>query len=553
MDKHNPTNHNDIINSFAFDNTYLRLPKKLFTATAPTPVKEPSMVVFNAVLARELGLNADMLDSPRGAAILGGNTGVNSAGNGVENGAANGAENGVTTIAQAYAGHQFGHFTMLGDGRAILLGEQITPKGDRFDIQLKGAGPTAYSRRGDGRAALGPMLREYLISESMHGLGIPSTRSLAVVATGERIVRETNLPGAVLTRVAKSHLRVGTFQFAAAALEIEEFKALADYAINRHYPLCHEADNPYLSFFESVIEAQAALIARWQAVGFVHGVMNTDNMAISGETIDYGPCAFVDTYSPGALFSSIDQNGRYAYNNQPSIGGWNLARLGEALLPLIAKSINDSRVIPHDSRRSEIADDSSRTETADDISRSESADLIDKDSDKVALDLVNKALGRYTAAFESHYRRLFCSKIGIADPQPGDIALVTELLKLMEAHQLDFTYTFYALTVFGSQPDLTYLESLTEWLVKWQTRLAIEQHEQGPYQVMKTVNPAAIPYNHLVEAALVEASTYGNFEPYKGILALLQEPYAYTDEQRQLAAPPPKSVLGKPYRTFCGT
>lgn len=508
MDKHNPTNHNDIITSFAFDNTYLRLPKKLFTATAPTPVKEPSMVVFNAVLARELGLNADMLDSPRGAAILGGNTGVNGAGNGVENG--------VTTIAQAYAGHQFGHFTMLGDGRAVLLGEHITPNGDRFDIQLKGSGPTAYSRRGDGRAALGPMLREYLISESMHGLGIPSARSLAVVATGERIVRETNLPGAVLTRVAKSHLRVGTFQFAAAALEIEEFKALADYAINRHYPLCHEADNPYLSFFESVIEAQAALIARWQAVGFVHGVMNTDNMAISGETIDYGPCAFVDTYSPGALFSSIDQNGRYAYNNQPSIGGWNLARLGEALLPLIAKSI-------------------------------------DKDSDKAALDLVNKALGRYTAAFESHYRRLFCSKIGIADPQPGDIALVTELLKLMEAHQLDFTYTFYALTVFGSQPDLTYLESLKEWLVKWQTRLAIEQHEQGPYQVMKTVNPAAIPYNHLVEAALVEASTYGNFEPYKGLLALLQEPYAYTDEQRQLAAPPPKSVLGKPYRTFCGT
>ncbi len=536
MGKHNPTNHNDITTSFTFDNTYLRLPKKLYTATAPTPVKEPSMVVFNAVLARELGLNVDMLDSPMGAAILGGNIGAS--------GTSNGAENGVTTIAQAYAGHQFGHFTMLGDGRAILLGEQITPNGDRFDIQLKGSGPTAYSRRGDGRAALGPMLREYLISEAMHGLGIPSTRSLAVVATGERVIRETNLPGAILTRVAKSHLRVGTFQFAAAALSTEELMALADYGIKRHYPLCQEANNPYLSFFEAVIEAQAALIARWQAIGFVHGVMNTDNMAISGETIDYGPCAFVDTYIPNALFSSIDQNGRYAYNNQPSIGGWNLARLGEALLPLIAKSIKDSREITHDSRC---------TETADDISRSDSADLIGKDSDKEALALVNKALGRYTPAFESHYRRLFCSKIGIADPQPGDITLVTELLKLMEVHQMDFTYTFYALTVFGSQPDLGYLEPLTEWLVKWQTRLRVEQPEQNPYQVMKTVNPAAIAYNHLVEAALAEASTYGNFEPYKGLLALLQDPYAYSNEQRQQAGPPPKSALSKPYRTFCGT
>lgn len=511
MGKHIPTNHNDITTSFEFDTTYLRLPKKLFTATAPTPVKEPSMVVFNAVLARELGLNVDMLDSPMGAAILGGNLGASGAANRGENG----AENGVTTIAQAYAGHQYGHFTMLGDGRAILLGEHLTPIGERLDIQLKGSGPTAYSRRGDGRAALGPMLREYLISEAMHSLGVPSTRSLAVVATGEKVVRETRLPGAVLTRVAKSHLRVGTFQFAAAALEIGELKALADYTIARHYPQCQMAENPYLAFLESVIEAQASLIAKWQGLGFVHGVMNTDNMAISGETIDYGPCAFIDQYDPKAVFSSIDQNGRYAYNNQPTIGAWNLARLAEALLPLIAESLG---------------------------SRSD---------DAAVLALANTALQRFIPLFESHYRQLFCQKIGINVPQPGDSALISELLKLMADHRMDFTYTFYALTDYPNNPDNPHLVPLAEWIANWQGRLPAMS--DSPFEIMRQVNPAIIPYNHLVEGVLSEATINGNYEPFIKLLALLKEPFSYTDEQRKATEDAANRTQEKAYRTFCGT
>jgi uncharacterized protein YdiU (UPF0061 family) len=498
---------NDNTIAFAFDNTYKKLPNKLFTFVAPTPVKSPTVVQFNDTLATELGLSPQGFSMPHGAEILSGNA----------------LPPGAASIAQAYAGHQFGHFTRLGDGRAILIGEHITPSGERFDIQLKGAGPTPYSRSGDGRAALGPMLREYLISEAMHALGVPSTRSLAVVTTGETVRRESDLHGAVLTRIAKSHLRVGTFQYAAAALPLEDFKTLANYAITRHFPHCHDSDNPYITFLESVISAQASLIAKWQSLGFVHGVMNTDNMAISGETIDFGPCAFLDTYVPNAVFSSIDQGGRYAYNNQPHIAGWNLARFAEALLPLIAESIDDS-----------------------------------KDSDSQALEFANKALQRFIPEFEMHDNLVFCQKIGIQKVQPNALNLVSELLDLMYTHQLDFTYTFYALTRYLDQPDNHHLTPLAHWMVKWQAHLSNQQKETQseasfPYDLMKSVNPAVIPYNHHVEDALKEAVINGNYEPFKNLLSLLKEPYAYSNQQCQAAAPAPRNPSEKPYRTFCGT
>ncbi|MFL6560965.1 MAG: protein adenylyltransferase SelO, partial [Bacillus sp. (in: firmicutes)] len=302
-----------------FDNSYARLPDTFFASTDPTPVRSPKLIIFNYSLAHSLGLNTQELESENGVAVFAGNR----------------IPDGAKPLAQAYAGHQFGHFTKLGDGRAILLGEQITPKGERFDIQLKGPGRTPYSRGGDGRASLGPMLREYIISEAMHALGIPTTRSLAVVTTGEPVFRETALPGAILTRVAASHLRVGTFQYGAKWGTIEELRALADYTLKRHYPDVDMDENRYLSLLQEVIKRQAALIAKWQLVGFIHGVMNTDNMTISGETIDYGPCAFMDNYDPATVFSSIDTQGRYAYGNQPYIAGWNLARFAETLLPLL--------------------------------------------------------------------------------------------------------------------------------------------------------------------------------------------------------------------------
>ncbi len=301
------------------DNSYARLPKMFFTRLDPTPVRSPKLIILNYPLATSLGLNVQALQSKDGVAVLAGNR----------------IPEGALPLAQAYAGHQFGHFAMLGDGRALLLGEQITPRGERFDIQLKGSGRTPYSRGGDGRAALGPMLREYIISEAMHGLGIATTRSLAVVTTGESVIRETVLPGAMLTRVAASHLRVGTFQYVSKWGTIEDLRVLADYTLQRHFPDVEADDSRYLLLLREVIKRQAALIAKWQLVGFIHGVMNTDNMALSGETIDYGPCAFMDAYDPATVFSSIDSGGRYAYGNQPHIAGWNLARFAETLLPLL--------------------------------------------------------------------------------------------------------------------------------------------------------------------------------------------------------------------------
>ncbi len=371
-----------------FDNSYVSLPQSLFTNYQPTPVRSPKLAILNDSLATSLGLNVQALQSEEGVATLAGNQ----------------VPDGAFPLAQAYAGHQFGHFTMLGDGRALLIGEHITPRGERVDIQLKGSGRTPYSRGGDGRAALGPMLREYMISEAMHALGIPTTRSLAVVTTGESVIRETALPGAILTRVAVSHIRVGTFQYASKWGTAEDLRALADYTLQRHYPDADAAENRYLSLFQEVIKRQAELIAKWQLVGFIHGVMNTDNMAISGETIDYGPCAFMDTYDPATVFSSIDAQGRYAYGNQPQIAGWNLARFAEALLPLL------------------------------------------HDQQEEALKLAEDAILEFPKLYESNWLAGMRAKLGIFNEEEQDEALIEDLLSLMQEHHADYTNTFRALT-----------------------------------------------------------------------------------------------------------
>ncbi|TCM86196.1 uncharacterized protein YdiU (UPF0061 family) [Paenibacillus sp. BK033] len=476
------------------ENSYADLPDLLYTKQNPVPVRAPGLIKLNEPLAAELGLNADALRASEGIQVFAGNQ----------------IPEGAQPLAQAYAGHQFAYFNRLGDGRAVLLGEQITPQGKRVDIQLKGSGRTPYSRGGDGRAALGPMLREYIISEAMHGLGIPTTRSLAVVTTGEEIVRESLLPGAILTRVAASHIRVGTFQFAAQWGTLEELRALADYAIIRHYPDMEDGENRYVSFFREVIKRQAALIAKWQLVGFIHGVMNTDNMAISGETIDYGPCAFMDAYDPATVFSSIDREGRYAFGNQPSIGAWNLARLAEALLP-----------------------------------------LMDEDEEG-AIELAQDALSDYSELFQQYWLQGMRAKLGIFNEEPEDETLVEAFVLLMQRNQADYTNTFRALSM--DKPVNTVLHGTAEfadWLQQWQARLGRQaESKEEALRLMRSSNPAVIPRNHRVEEAL-EAAEQGNLRVLDNLLAALANPYAYSDEQEAYAALPEQSPL--PYRTFCGT
>jgi serine/tyrosine/threonine adenylyltransferase len=476
------------------DNSYSRLPNIFYSLQTPTPVKAPEVVIFNESLAEELGLNSEALQGDEGAAIFGGNE----------------IPQGGTPLSQAYAGHQFGHFTMLGDGRAVLLGEQITPDGDRFDIQLKGSGRTPYSRGGDGRAGLGPMLREFIISEAMTGLGIPTTRSLAVTVTGEEIIRETMQTGAVLTRVAASHLRVGTFQFAANWGKTEDLRELADYAIKRHYPELEGEGNRYLLFLKKVIKKQAALIAKWQHVGFIHGVMNTDNMTISGETIDYGPCAFMDTYDPATVFSSIDREGRYAYGNQPYIGGWNLSRFAEALLP-----------------------------------------LLHEDEDE-AVKLAEEALSEYPGAFETEFLSGMRRKLGLFNEEKEDKELISELLNLMNKSEADFTNTFKALT-FGKLEGSEFFKAteFTKWHEKWQERLGRqEESKEDVHELMRNNNPAVIPRNHRVEEAL-NAAVKGDMSVMLKLLEILANPYEHSPEQAEFCQPAPPTA--KPYRTFCGT
>src|SRR4051812_30580691 len=385
------------------EHSYAQLPQLFYSDVRPTPVAEPRLVIFNRALADELGLDAAALDSPAGAGIFAGNA----------------LPEGARPIAQAYAGHQFGHFTTLGDGRAILLGEQITPLGGRRDIQLKGSGRTPYSRGGDGRAALGPMLREYIISEAMHALGIPTTRSLAVVSTGEPVYRDTALDGAVLTRIAASHIRVGTMQWAAAHRDHDALRALSDYTRARHYPQLADAPGSHLALLDAIIDAQARLIARWQLVGFIHGVMNTDNMALSGETIDYGPCAFMDAFDPETVFSSIDHGGRYAYGNQPRIAQWNLARLAEALLP-----------------------------------------LIDEDAQRAA-DAATAVLDGFPARYGAHWRAGMQVKLAVDDD-----ALIDDFVQLMRAERADHTATFRTLSAW-LRGEALLPEAFTGWARRW--------------------------------------------------------------------------------------
>lgn len=474
------------------DNSYASLPKAFFTSLPTNPVKSPKLIVFNDKLASSLGLNPQAVQQEDGVAELAGNR----------------IPEGASPLAQAYAGHQFGHFNMLGDGRALLLGEQINPEGKRFDIQLKGSGRTPYSRGGDGRAALGPMLREYIISEAMVGLGIPTTRSLAVVTTGESIVRETELPGAILTRIASSHLRVGTFQYAAQLCTREELRELADYTIERHYPDIQSDENPYLSFLREVIKRQAALIAKWQLVGFIHGVMNTDNMTISGETIDYGPCAFMDSYDPATVFSSIDTQGRYAYGNQPYMAGWNLARFAESLLSLL------------------------------------------DENQEVAIEMAQNEIAEFNRLYQNHWLKGMRAKLGILDDAEDDLSLIGELLEMMQKSQADYTNTFRALTIDKlEQEKLFETEAFTGWYKVWKQRIST-QEEASTREMMRKSNPAIIPRNHLVEEALEAAVKREDYSVMEELLQALSNPY---DEQQEIKFCSIPSPSTSPYRTYCGT
>ncbi|MBN8418051.1 MAG: YdiU family protein [Verrucomicrobia bacterium] len=472
------------------ENSYARLPTMLHEAFKPTPVKEPRMVVFNHALAEELGLNGAALAQQ--AAIFAGNE----------------LPEGAAPLAQAYAGHQYGNFTGLGDGRAILLGEQITPSGKRFDVQLKGSGPTPFSRRGDGRAALGPMLREYIISEAMHALGIPTTRSLAVVTTGEKVWRQEMLPGAVLTRIAASHIRVGTFEWAAAHGDQDALRALTDYTLRRHYPEHAGAEVPALALLQAVMERQSQLIAQWQCVGFIHGVMNTDNMALSGETIDYGPCAFMDAFDPATVFSSIDRNGRYAYGNQPQIAQWNLARLAEALLPLLHPD------------------------------------------EKQAVEIANTAIEGFKTTFEGHWLAGMRAKLGLFTEEPTDRTLIESLLVWMREQKADFTNTFRALNPAEAVPPEE--PAFAIWHVQWQARL--KQQPQSAEEVaerMRAHNPAVIPRNHKVEEALAAAVESSDLSVMQRLLGVLTRPYEAGEEQAEYGMP--SGLAPGAYQTFCGT
>jgi uncharacterized protein YdiU (UPF0061 family) len=480
--------------NWRFDNSYARLPAVLFSQLGPTPVRQPTLIVFNHALAAALGLAADGVPDATLAVLFGGNA----------------VPDGALPIAQAYAGHQFGHFTMLGDGRAIALGEHIAPDGRRFDIQFKGSGPTPYSRRGDGRAALGPMLREYVISEAMQALGIPTTRSLAVVATGEPVHREETLPGAVLTRVAASHLRVGTFEFAATLRDGVTLRALVDHAIERHYPDCRAEPVPALALLRAVAARQADLIVAWMRVGFVHGVMNTDNMTISGETIDYGPCAFLDAYDPAMAFSSIDHNRRYAFGNQPRMAQWNLARFAEALLP-----------------------------------------LIHTDQDK-AVDLAEAELLAFQDIYETRWLAMMRRKLGLVGDAAEDGALVNDLLSWMRAQGADYTNTFRLFasgTVAATGPFSD--AAFRDWHARWQARRAQNNRPMAAARaLMQQANPAYIPRNHLVEAALQAATENGDLQPFHALLDVLAQPYV---ERDGLARYTEANPAPDDYQTFCGT
>jgi len=488
---------------FPFNNTYARLPERFYARIAPTTVTEPRLVRLNRELALHLGLDPDWLAGPDGVDILAGKS----------------IPDGAEPIAVAYAGHQFGHFVpQLGDGRAVLLGEVVDRDGIRRDIQLKGSGPTPFSRSGDGRAALGPVLREYIVSEAMAALGIPTTRALAAVTTGEAVARETLLPGAVFTRVAASHIRVGTFQFFASRRDHEGLRLLADHVIARHYPEAGESPRPYRALLDRVIAGQADLVARWLLVGFIHGVMNTDNMSIAGETIDYGPCAFMDSYEPATVFSAIDQHGRYAYGNQPRIAQWNLTRLAEAVLPLLAEA------------------------------------------EEEAVAEAEEALAAFPPAFEAAYHSGLRRKLGLGTEREGDRALAGDLLQAMTENQADFTLTFRRLADAsvdaGRDGPLRNLfvdpTAFDRWAVRWRQRLGGEPRDADARRAaMRAVNPAYVPRNHRVEQVIKAALERDDFAPFEALLAIVAAPFEDQPDMSRYGLPPEPGE--RVLQTFCGT
>lgn len=483
--------------TIAFDNSYARLPDRFYAPQAPQSVAAPGLIAVNTGLAQALGLDLDWLGSPEGVAALAGNI----------------TPAGATPIAQAYAGHQFGGWSpQLGDGRAVLLGEIIAPDGRRFDMALKGSGQTPFSRRGDGRAWVGPVLREYILSEAMAALGVPTTRALAAVTTGEVIWREQPRPGAVLTRIAASHIRVGTFQYFAAREDIEALRLLTGHVIARHYP---GAETP-VDLLDAVVAAQARLIARWMSIGFIHGVMNTDNMAISGETIDYGPCAFMDAYDPAKVFSSIDAHGRYAYGNQPNIAVWNLAQLASCLLPLMG-------------------------------------------DEGPAIAALTTSLHRFAPIYEAEWLRLFRAKIGLTSQAPGDAELIETLLTRMAAEGADFTRTFRGLASGLARAEFRNPAAYDGWAQDWQDRLSRDpdlsnaaglSNAPGPKALMLAANPAYIPRNHRIEAA-IQAAVAGDYTPFHRLNEILAQPFTDQPGAEAFALPPTPDEEVR--RTFCGT
>ena len=475
-----------------FDNSYSKLSKIFKEEIKPTPVHDPKLVILNEELAKNLNLDLSKIDKNDLAKIFSGNS----------------LPKGSNTIAQAYAGHQFGHFTMLGDGRAILLGEHLVNNDKRFDIQFKGSGRTSFSRSGDGRAALGPMLREYIISEAIHSLNIPTTRSLAVVSTGEKVVRENLLKGAILTRVASSHIRVGTFQYLAAKQNINDLNILVDYSIDRHYAEIKASKNKAIDLLNLVMEKQCQLIVNWMRVGFIHGVMNTDNMAISGETIDYGPCAFMDTYDPKTVFSSIDKYGRYSYFNQPRIAKWNLARFAECLIP-----------------------------------------LIDKDEEK-SLKIATEIIANFQNIYEEKWLNMMRDKLGLFGNDMNDKVLIDDLLDWMEKNKADYTNTFcYLMNIKTNNDEIYNNKDHISWSNRWQKRILVNNNSKDKsLNLMKRSNPIVIPRNHKVEEAL-KAANENNIEPMNKLLSILNKPYENQSNIKDFQSP----SNSKEYQTFCGT
>ena len=478
---------------WCFDNTYSKLPNTFKEDINPIPVKKPELVILNKDLAEKLNLNFSGLSKSEISELFAGNS----------------LPPESNSIAQAYAGHQFGHFTMLGDGRAVLIGEHLSKKKDRYDIQFKGSGKTTFSRNGDGRAALGPMLREYIISEAMYNLEIPTTRSLAVVKTGEEVIRETSLQGAILTRVASSHIRVGTFQYIAARQKKDELEILLDYVINRHYPIIKNSKNKSLNLLKAVLDKQIDLVINWMRVGFIHGVMNTDNMSISGETIDYGPCAFMDIYDPKTVFSSIDRMGRYAYCNQPVITKWNLSRFAECLIP-----------------------------------------LIDKDQNK-AIELATEIINSFEKKYEEKWLNMMRDKLGLFGVEDKDKFLILDLLTWMHQKKVDYTNTFCHLMNFDIKNKENYNDNDFQiWKKRWQERLLKNNNKPEKYmKLMRSVNPLVIPRNHKVEEVLIEANN-GKIDPLNKLLAVLNSPYS---EQKNISRYQTYSDSNEKYQTFCGT